>query len=51
MECARSLRKAGEWIHRYPQVVYGTDPSPWDHALPWGDVTTKGQKLFLSVFE
>jgi alpha-L-fucosidase len=48
---ARSLREAGEWIQRYPQVVYGTGASPWQHALPWGDVTVKDSKLFLSVFE
>jgi alpha-L-fucosidase len=48
---ARSLRAAGAWIHRYPQVVYGTDASPWQHALPWGDVTSKGNKLFLAVFD
>jgi alpha-L-fucosidase len=49
-QAARSLRSAGEWIRRYPQVVYGTDASPWKHILPWGDVTTKGNKLFLSVY-
>jgi len=48
---ARSLRHAGEWIKKYPQVVYGTDASPWQHALPWGDVTVRGNKMFLSVFE
>eukprot|EP00591_Stephanopyxis_turris_P010700 CAMPEP_0195529794 /NCGR_PEP_ID=MMETSP0794_2-20130614/32436_1 /TAXON_ID=515487 /ORGANISM="Stephanopyxis turris, Strain CCMP 815" /LENGTH=555 /DNA_ID=CAMNT_0040661153 /DNA_START=241 /DNA_END=1904 /DNA_ORIENTATION=+ len=44
-----SLRNAGEWIKRYPQVVYGTDPSPWNHAMPWGDVVVKGNKMFLTV--
>ncbi len=48
---SRTLRKAGEWIKRYPQVVYGTDASPWQHALPWGDVTVKDKTLFLSVFD
>lgn len=48
---ARSLREAGKWIHRYPQVVYGTGASPWQHALPWGDATSKGNKLFLAVFD
>jgi alpha-L-fucosidase len=48
---ARSLRRSGEWIRRYPQVVYGTDASPWQHALPWGDVTVKGNRMFLSVFQ
>jgi len=46
---AETLRTSGEWIHRYPQVVYDTDASPWKHALPWGDVTVKGNTLFLSV--
>lgn len=45
----RSLREAGKWIHRYPQVIYGTSPSPWKHALPWGDVTVKDNSLFLCV--
>jgi len=48
---ARSLRGAGEWIRRYPQVVYAAGPSPWQHALPWGDVTSRGKTLFLSVFD
>ncbi len=47
---ALTLRKAGEWIERYPQVVYGTDASPWRHALPWGDVTVRDRTLFLCVF-
>lgn len=48
---ARSLREAGQWIHHYPQVVYGTDASPWGHAMPWGDITVKENRLFLSVFD
>jgi alpha-L-fucosidase len=45
------LREAGSWIQKYPQVIYGAGSSPWQHALPWGDVTTKGNSMFLSVFE
>jgi alpha-L-fucosidase len=48
---ARTLRGAGEWIKRYPQVVYGTEASPWQHELPWGDVTVKDKTLFLCVFD
>jgi alpha-L-fucosidase len=48
---ARSLREAGAWIHRYPQVIYGADSSPWQRALPWGDVTSQKNTLFLAVFE
>ena len=45
------LREAGEWIKRYPQIIYAAGSSPWEHALPWGDVTTKGNSLYLTVFE
>ena len=48
---AEALRASGEWIRRYPQVVYDADPSPWQHALPWGDVTVKNNTLFLTVFK
>nr|WP_145392707.1 alpha-L-fucosidase [Stieleria neptunia] len=47
----RTLELSGEWIRRYPQVVYGTEASPWQHALPWGDVTRRGNTLFLCVFQ
>ncbi len=45
------LLQAGEWIKRYPQVVYSAGASPWDHAQPWGDVTTTGNTLNLVVFD
>ena len=45
------LREAGAWIKKYPQVIYNADPSPWGHALPWGDITTNGNSMYLSVFE
>ncbi len=45
------LRETGKWIQKYPQVIYDAGSSPYGHALPWGDVTTKGNSLFLSVFE
>ncbi|TWU35037.1 alpha-L-fucosidase [Novipirellula artificiosorum] len=46
-----TLRHSGHWIQRYPQVVYAAQASPWQHALPWGDVTRKDNNLFLCVFE
>jgi alpha-L-fucosidase len=45
------LMEAGKWIDRYPQVIYDAGSSPWRHALSWGDVTTKGNSLFLSIFD
>lgn len=49
-QAAISLRSAGNWIKKYPQVVYGAEASPWRHALPWGDVVKKNNKLFLLVY-
>jgi alpha-L-fucosidase len=43
------LEETGKWLKKYPQVVYGAGSSPWGYALPWGDVTTKGNKLYLAV--
>ncbi|MDR2845426.1 MAG: alpha-L-fucosidase [Puniceicoccales bacterium] len=45
-----SLRAAGQWIARYPQVVYSAKPSPWKHALPWGDAVVNNGKIYLVVF-
>ena len=50
-QATKYLLQAGEWIKRYPQVVYSAGPSPWDHAQPWGDVTTSGHTLNLVVFD
>jgi len=50
-QVAKYLVKAGVWIKRYPQVVYGAGPSPWGHSLPWGDVTTQSNTLQLVVFD
>jgi alpha-L-fucosidase len=48
---AIALRTSGEWLRSHPDVIYGANPSPWGHALPWGDITARGNKLFLSVFD
>ena len=50
-DAAKHLRTAGEWIKANPEVVYGAGASPWDHRLPWGDVTVQGNKLNLVVFD
>jgi len=48
---AKFLLETGKWIQKYPQVIYGAGSSPFGHSLPWGDVTTQGNSLFLSVFD
>jgi alpha-L-fucosidase len=32
-------------------VVYAAGASPWGHAMSWGDITTKDNSMFLSVFD
>ena len=48
---AAALHKSGEWVRSHPRAVYGAGPSPWGHALPWGDAVTQGEKIELVVFE
>jgi len=46
-----SLEKSGEWIRKYPQVLYETAASPWGHVLPWGDATVAADgKINLCVY-
>ena len=46
-----SLQKSGEWIKKYPQVLYKTGSSPWGHVLPWGDATIAADgKINLCVY-
>ena len=51
LEAQNALRGSGEWIKRYPQVIYKTEASPWGRALPWGDVTVSKEKLNLCIYD
>lgn len=48
--CVKSLTDAGTWIHRYPQVVYDVQASPWNQSLSWGDAVRRGNKTYLLVY-
>lgn len=50
-EAQSALRGAGEWIKKYPHVIYGANPSPWGRELPWGDVTVRDGKLSLAIYD
>jgi alpha-L-fucosidase len=45
------LTEVGDWIKKYPRVIYKAGSSPWGHAVPWGDITTNGHSLLLTVFK
>ena len=47
-----ALRTSGEWIKRYPEVIYNAGSSPWGRKLPWGDATiSPSGKLDLCIYE
>lgn len=48
---AFSLEQAGKWVHKYSQVVYDVEPSPWGRAMPWGDCVEKENKLYLLIYD
>lgn len=50
-EVAAALRSAGKWVHKYPKAVYAAGPSPWKHALPWGEAVTQPGKIYLIVYD
>ncbi len=51
-QCREFLVEAGRWIKANPDVIYGAGPSPWNYAMPWGDITTQGgETLNLVVFD
>lgn len=50
-QAAAALRSSGDWIRRYPQVVYKGERSPWQHVLPWGDAIVQDRTISLLVYD
>ena len=48
---AKGLLRAGEWLKHSGETIYGAEGSPWGRAQAWGDITVKGNKLYLHVFD
>jgi alpha-L-fucosidase len=44
------LRESGKWVHANAEAIYGTTASRF-RRLPWGRSTTKGDMLYLEVFD
>jgi alpha-L-fucosidase len=44
------LRKVGDWMKVNHEAIYGAGPNPFQVEFPWGNITTKNDKLFLGVF-
>jgi alpha-L-fucosidase len=45
------LLAIGKWMDKYGEAIYGTTASPFNLLPFYGRVTTKGDKLYVHVFE
>ncbi|MDQ8196481.1 alpha-L-fucosidase, partial [Coraliomargarita sp. SDUM461004] len=46
-----ALTASGEWLAENGEAIYGASASPFDQGFSWGDITTKGNELYLHVFD
>jgi alpha-L-fucosidase len=45
------LAEVGKWMKANGESIYGTSASPFSSGLPFGRATTKGNKVYLQVFD
>ena len=45
------LEAIGRWMDKYSEAIYGTAASPFNLLPFYGRVTTKGERLYVHVFE
>jgi alpha-L-fucosidase len=48
VQSARILRQVGQWVAAHEEAIHGAGPTPLG-PLPWGECTTRGNRLFLHV--
>lgn len=46
-----ALTASGAWVTANGEAIYGASASPFDQGFSWGDITTKGNDVYLHVFE
>jgi alpha-L-fucosidase len=46
-----NLRVSGAWIQAHAESIYGADASPFNQGFSWGDITVKGNALYVHVFD
>ncbi len=44
---AEVLTGIGEWLQKNGEAIYGTNANPFPHSFSWGEVTTKGNTIYL----
>jgi alpha-L-fucosidase len=45
------LTEVGNWMQKNGESIYETSPSPFPDEMPWGYCTTKGNLLYLHIFD
>jgi alpha-L-fucosidase len=45
------LTRVGDWMRRNGDSIYGASPSPFPAGISWGFCTSKGNLLYLHVFD
>jgi alpha-L-fucosidase len=46
---AEVIRSIGSWLSENGDAIYGAQPSPFDEEFEWGDVTVKGDNMYLHL--
>lgn len=44
-----ALLKIGAWMQKYGEGIYGAEANPFPHPFDWGEVTIKGNDLYLLI--
>lgn len=44
-----ALLALGKWLNQYGEAIYSTTANPFDHEASWGNITRKGNNLYLFV--
>ena len=44
-----ALLKIGAWMQKYGEGIYGAEANPFPHPFDWGEVTIKGNDLYLFI--
>jgi alpha-L-fucosidase len=44
---AEVLLGVGKWLEKNGEAIYSTNANPFPEAFPWGEITTKGNSLYL----
>jgi alpha-L-fucosidase len=45
------LLAIGAWLEKNGEAIYATDPDPFQVSFDWGNITTRGNKMYLHVLD